>query len=53
MLLDLQARVRDYVTVLGLDLVLDEAEGSEEALKINRIALPIDAPQRLTQLLIG
>lgn len=26
-LLDLQARVRDYVSVLGLDLVLDEAEG--------------------------
>lgn len=26
-LLQLQARVRDYVTVLGLDLVLDEAEG--------------------------
>lgn len=26
-LLQLQARVRDYVTVLGLELVLDEAEG--------------------------
>jgi hypothetical protein len=26
-LLQLQARVRDFVTVLGLDLVLDEAEG--------------------------
>ncbi len=26
-LLDLQARVRDYVTVLGLELMLDEAEG--------------------------
>lgn len=26
-LLELQARVRDYVTVLGLELVLDEAEG--------------------------
>ncbi|WP_374669458.1 DUF4194 domain-containing protein, partial [Ramlibacter sp.] len=26
-LLTLQARVRDYVAVLGLDLVLDEAEG--------------------------
>lgn len=26
-LLDLQARVRDYVSVLGLDLLLDEAEG--------------------------
>lgn len=26
-LLDLQARVRDYVSVLGLELVLDEAEG--------------------------
>ncbi|MDP1934059.1 MAG: DUF4194 domain-containing protein, partial [Nitrosomonas sp.] len=26
-LLNLQTRVRDYVTVLGLDLVLDEAEG--------------------------
>lgn len=26
-LLDLQARVRDYVTVLNLELVLDEAEG--------------------------
>jgi hypothetical protein len=26
-LLQLQARVRDYVAVLGLDLVLDEAEG--------------------------
>jgi hypothetical protein len=26
-LLNLQARVRDYVMVLGLDLVLDEAEG--------------------------
>ena len=26
-LLDLQARVRDHVAVLGLELVLDEAEG--------------------------
>lgn len=26
-LLNLQARVRDYMTVIGLDLVLDEAEG--------------------------
>ncbi len=26
-LIDLQARVRDYMAVLGLDLVLDEAEG--------------------------
>jgi hypothetical protein len=26
-LLDLQARVRDYVAVMGLELVLDEAEG--------------------------
>jgi Domain of unknown function (DUF4194) len=26
-LLDLQARVRDYISVLGLELVLDEAEG--------------------------
>ena len=26
-LLSLQARVRDYVTVLGLELILDEAEG--------------------------
>ncbi|MGB5475010.1 MAG: DUF4194 domain-containing protein [Gammaproteobacteria bacterium] len=26
-LLDLQARVRDYVSVIGLELVLDEAEG--------------------------
>ncbi|WP_295435776.1 DUF4194 domain-containing protein [uncultured Thiodictyon sp.] len=26
-LLNLQARVRDYVAILGLDLVLDEAEG--------------------------
>lgn len=26
-LLDLHARVRDYTTVLGLDLILDEAEG--------------------------
>ena len=26
-LLELQARVRDYVSVLGLALVLDEAEG--------------------------
>jgi hypothetical protein len=26
-LLNLQARVRDYVAVLNLDLVLDEAEG--------------------------
>jgi hypothetical protein len=26
-LLDLQARVRDYVAVLGLELILDEAEG--------------------------
>src|SRR5438445_13170038 len=26
-LLNLQARVRDYMAVLGLDLVLDEAEG--------------------------
>ena len=26
-LLDVQARVRDYVSVLGLELVLDEAEG--------------------------
>jgi len=27
LLLNLQARVRDYVTVLGLELILDEAEG--------------------------
>jgi Domain of unknown function (DUF4194) len=27
-LLDLQARVRDYVAVLGLELMLDEAEGN-------------------------
>lgn len=27
MLLNLQARVRDYVAVLGLELILDEAEG--------------------------
>src|ERR1035437_908474 len=26
-LLDLQARVREYVAVLGLELILDEAEG--------------------------
>lgn len=26
-LLELQARVRDYVSVLGLELLLDEAEG--------------------------
>lgn len=26
-LLDLQARVRDYIAVLGLDLILDDAEG--------------------------
>jgi hypothetical protein len=26
-LLELQARVRDYVAVLGLELMLDEAEG--------------------------
>ncbi len=26
-MLDLQARVRDYVGVLGLELILDEAEG--------------------------
>ena len=26
-LLEMQSRVRDYVAVLGLDLVLDEAEG--------------------------
>jgi hypothetical protein len=26
-MLDLEARVRDHVSVLGLDLILDEAEG--------------------------
>lgn len=60
-LLELQARVRDYVAVLGLDLMLDEAEGyaflksrpelSEEdaALKIPRLVArrPLSFPVSL------
>ncbi len=42
-LLSLQARVRDYVAVLGLDLVLDEAEGY--AFLRSRAAPDEDAPK--------
>jgi hypothetical protein len=47
-LLDLQARVRDYCAVIGLELILDEAEGY--AYLRQRAALP-DAPElpRLVQ----
>lgn len=40
-LLDLQARVRDYVRVLGLELVLDEAEGYAF---LRSLAVADDAP---------
>jgi hypothetical protein len=39
-LLNLQARVRDYVSVLGLDMVLDEAEGY--AFLKSRSEAPVD-----------
>ena len=48
-LLDLQARVRDYVAVLGLDLVLDEAEGYA-FLKSRPVPADDDASQRLPRL---
>ena len=47
-LLNLQARVRDYVTVLDLELVLDEAEGY--AYLRARPAADDDAAQRLPRL---
>jgi hypothetical protein len=43
-LLNLQARVRDYVLVLGLELVLDEAEGYA-FLRSRTIAEDDDAPK--------
>ncbi len=53
LLLRLQARVRDYVAVLGLDLVLDESEGyaflrsrSEVADEPQTAALPRLVPRR-------
>ena len=51
-LMNLQARVRDYVGVLGLELILDEAEGyafvrtapaPRTAMKIARLATPCRA----------
>ena len=48
-LLDLQARVRDYVAVLGLELVLDEAEGYA-FLKSRPVLVDDDASQRLPRL---
>ncbi|QNM95100.1 DUF4194 domain-containing protein [Chitinimonas koreensis] len=48
-LLNLQARVRDYVAVLNLDLVLDEAEGYA-FLKSRPDPVDDDASQRLPRL---
>ncbi len=48
-LLNLQARVRDYVAVLGLELVLDEAEGYA-FLKSRPLLADDDASQRLPRL---
>jgi hypothetical protein len=48
-LLDLQSRVRDYVAVLNLDLVLDEAEG-HAFLKSRPDPLEDDASPRLPRL---
>ncbi len=48
-LLNLQARVRDYVAVLNLELVLDEAEGYA-FLKSRPEPLDDDAPPRLPRL---
>ena len=49
MLLKLQARVRDYVAVLGLELVLDEAEGYA-FLKSRAEAAPDEAAPKLPRL---
>jgi hypothetical protein len=48
-LLKLQARVRDYIAVLGLDLVLDEAEGYA-FLKSRPEAAPDEAAPKLPRL---
>jgi hypothetical protein len=48
-LLNLQARVRDYVSVLGLDLVLDESEGY--AFLRSRPDMDDELPQRLPRLI--
>jgi hypothetical protein len=50
-LLNLQARVRDYVGVLGLDLVLDEAEGYA-FLKSRPAPADDDASPRLPRLVV-
>jgi len=50
-LLNLQARVRDYVGVLGLDLVLDEAEGYA-FLKSRPAPTDDDASPRLPRLVV-
>ncbi len=49
-LLTLQARVRDYLAVLGLDLVLDEAEGYAFVRSRPEPAAAEDAPPRLPRL---
>ena len=49
-LLGLQARVRDYVTVLGLELVLDEAEGY--AFLRSRAVGPDDGEMKLPRLVV-
>ena len=49
-LLDVQARVRDYVGVLGLELILDEAEGyaylRQRAVQVDGAELPRLVPRR-------
>jgi hypothetical protein len=48
-LLDVQARVRDYVGVLGLELILDEAEGyaylRQRAVQVEGVELPRLVPR--------
>jgi len=50
LLLNLQARVRDYVSTLGLDLILDEAEGyaylKQRAVRSGEPELPRLIPRR-------
>ncbi|MCQ8105889.1 DUF4194 domain-containing protein [Methylomonas sp. SURF-2] len=50
-LLNLQARVRDYVAVLGLELVLDEAE-SYAFLRSRQAATDEDATRQLPRLIV-
>lgn len=49
-LLDLQARVRDYCSVIGLELILDDAEGyaylRQRATPEGEVALPRLVPRR-------